>query len=129
MSTAAQLPPLDRRFTAAWVVVLLLGLAGELLAPRGVLFSGAFALGVGTEILAAVRPALGDTLSEHIFVWETDDTGRWLWARGLVVEGIAVWISLRFYEFGPGGDAARAALAGGLCGWLTLHWLLRGRFG
>lgn len=127
MTTA--LPPLDRRFTLAWTFVLLLGLLAELVAPRGVIFDGAFALAVGLEVIGAIRPGAGDTLSEQLFHWQTDDEAGWRWARAFAVAGIALWISIRFYQFGPGGDAGRAALAGGLCGWLLLHWLLRGRYG
>ncbi|MGE4191682.1 MAG: hypothetical protein AB7G12_17490 [Thermoanaerobaculia bacterium] len=126
--TVLKPPPLDRRYTVAWVVLFLAALVVELIAPRSWYWGALFGLGVVLELVAVFRPALGDTLSEQIWAWETNGAA-WLWARSLAVAGIALWIAFRFYEFGPGGGVARAALAGGFCGWMLLHLLFRGRWG
>ena len=80
------------------------------------------------EIIAVVSPAKGDTFSE--MMWSFAEGG---WSRGFLVGAVGLYLGMRFYMIGVGGDLPtwlpRAVLGTGLASWLTVHFVSLGKHG
>ncbi len=117
-------PELKREYTTAWIAVGLGALALEVLGATGWPWLALLvAVAIGEDI-AVMRGKGGDTLSEQLWAWRAGG-----WARDFTVAALSVWIAIRFYQLGPGGDVGRAVLSIGLGAWLIVHWVFRGRHG
>ena len=115
---------LSLRFSVGWGLIGLQAFVNELWIHSPERWDAVFVQVVLLEGVALVRRKKGDTLSEHVWAFQSG------WARLLLVSGFTVWLCVRFAELGNGPpDVGRIALAVGLCGWLLPHFWWKGRNG
>ncbi len=107
-----------REYTYTWVVLAMLALIG-ILAASPVLVDMALVLGLVTEGAALFRKKKGDTLSEHLAFYTTDQPFR----VGIVF-ACGFLIASSFVAFGGGGfPLTRVVLAVAFLGWFVFHIL------